>query len=173
MLMSREYSRFFSENVRQALRSRRIVLISGARQTGKTTLSKQISNKNCIYRSLDDTSLLKGALEDPKGFIKSNSQTMIIDEVQKAPMLLPEIKLVVDENNRNGQYLLTGSANLQTLPAVTESLAGRVKNVHLRTLTAVEILDSKPTFLERAFALDFPTKISGFDKKARFFGRIV
>jgi len=166
MLMSKEYSRFLGENVKQALHSRRIVLISGARQTGKTTLSKQISNKNCIYRSLDDTSLLRGALEDPKGFIKNNSQTMIIDEVQKAPLLLPEIKLVVDENNRNGQYLLTGSANLQTLPVVTESLAGRIKNIRLRTLTAGEILDSKPNFLERAFASDFPAKISGYDKRA-------
>jgi len=166
MLMSREYSRFLSENIRQALHSRRIILLSGARQTGKTTLSKQILDKNCIYRSLDDTALLSGALEDPKGFIKNKSQTMIIDEVQKAPVLLSEIKLVVDESNRNGQYLLTGSANLQTLPVVTESLAGRIKNIRLRTLTVGEILDSKPNFLERAFAFDFPAKIGGFDKRA-------
>jgi predicted AAA+ superfamily ATPase len=164
--MNREYTRLSGKNIGQALRNRRIVLLSGARQTGKTTLSKQISRENFIYRSLDNTAFLKLALEDPKNFVKNRAKTMIIDEVQKAPMLLPEIKLVVDENTRNGQYLLTGSANLQTLPTVTESLAGRIKNIRLHTLTVGEIMGKKSNFLERAYTMDFPAKIKGFDKEA-------
>jgi len=64
------------------------------------------------YRTLDDVDFLTIAKEDPKGFVKNSlAKTMAIDEIQKAPKLIPEIKMLVDKNNRNGQFLLTGSAN--------------------------------------------------------------
>jgi predicted AAA+ superfamily ATPase len=97
--------------------------------------------------------------------VKTTARTLIIDEIQKAPKLIPEIKMIVDKNNRNGQYLLTGSVNLQTMPAVTESLAGRVKNMRLRPLTVGEILKRQPDFLTRAFNKDFPAFIDGHDKR--------
>jgi len=164
--MGREYSRWQAERVKKALKIRRIVTVSGARQTGKTTLSGQISSEDCTYRTLDDSGLLAAALEDPKGFVKNPTGTMVIDEIQKVPALLPAIKQVVDKDNRPGQYLLTGSANIQTLPGVSESLAGRVKNIRLRPLTVGEILGRPHSFLERAFTADFPVKIPGCDKEA-------
>ncbi|MDR1649726.1 MAG: ATP-binding protein [Synergistaceae bacterium] len=164
--MEKEYLRWQAENVKRALNTRRVVVVSGARQTGKTTLSHQILDKDSVYRTLDDTGLLAAATADPKGFVKNSSGTMVIDEIQKVPLLLPEIKQAVDKDNRPGQYLLTGSANIQTLPRVSESLAGRVKNIRLRPLTVGEILEKRPSFLQRAFARDFPMKIGGYDKEA-------
>jgi predicted AAA+ superfamily ATPase len=74
----------------------------------------------------------------------------------------------VDKNTRSGQFLLTGSVNLQTMPSVTESLAGRVRNIRLRPLTVGEILKTKPNFFQRAFNTDFPAFIRGYDKRAIF-----
>ena len=91
---------------------------------------------------------------------------MIVDEVQKAPKLLPEIKRVLDSDNTKGQYLLTGSADIKTLPAVTESLAGRMGTIRLRPLARGEIDGKSPTFFKRAFAEDFPATVKGFDKAA-------
>jgi predicted AAA+ superfamily ATPase len=163
--MNTEITRFREKSIKQALENRRIVILSGARQTGKTTLARQIAGKSIDYCTLDDTDMLKIALEDPKGFFKnSTAKTMIVDEIQKAPELIPEIKMLADKSNRNGQFLLTGSANLQTLPGVTESLAGRVKKIRLRPLTMSEIFSSKPVFLEKAFNGNFPLKIEGFGK---------
>ena len=163
--MSNEYKRWQTESVKEALKLRRVVVLSGARQTGKTTLSHQVIAGAGDYRSLDDTDMLDYALFDPKGFIMHKSGTMVIDEIQKAAKLIPEIKLAVDKNNRPGQYLLTGSVNILTLPAIGDSLAGRVKYKRLRPLTVGEILGKKPVFLEKAFNRDFPNKISGYNKE--------
>jgi len=91
---------------------------------------------------------------------------MIVDEVQKAPKLLPEIKRMLDANNTKGQYILTESADIKTLPAVTESLAGRMGTIRLRPLAKGEIDGKRPIFLERAFSEDFPSTVDGFDKAA-------
>ncbi|GAB7141339.1 ATP-binding protein [Deferribacterales bacterium RsTz2092] len=92
----------------------------------------------------------------------------MIDEIQKVPELITEIKHAVDNDNRPGQYLLTGSANISSLPSVSESLAGRVKNIRLRPLTVGEILKVRPTFLERAFKANFSSQIKGYDKSTIF-----
>jgi len=157
-----------TEGVKLALQKRRVVVLTGGRQTGKTTLLKQVQEKDDIYVSLDDDILLKSAREDPKGFIKNISGTMMIDEIQKAPNLIPEIKLAVDKNKRPGQFLLTGSANIQTLPIITDSMAGRNKRIRLRPLAVGEILNRKPDFLKSAFSSDFPRKIPGYDKAQIF-----
>ena len=167
---------FFKENIMKiqrwqkntlenALETRRIVIISGARQAGKTTLAKRIVSKNAIYRTLDDSALLKVALDDPKGFLWHKEPTMIIDEIQKAPLLISEIKKIVDENNAKGQFVLTGSADIRAMPTVKESLAGRVKNLRLRTLTQGEIIGSSPSFLQRAFNGDFKSQYKNSSKK--------
>ena len=166
--MSRKYSRWLSENLKNALDNRRVVIIKGARQTGKTTLAQQIKGAGFEYRTLDDTNLLDLALGDPKGFLKTSAKTLVIDEIQKAPRLISEIKMIVDKDNRNGQFLLTGSVNLQTARGARESLAGRVKNIRLRPLTVGEIFRKKPKFLESAFNADFPALINGYDKEAIF-----
>jgi predicted AAA+ superfamily ATPase len=162
--MSEQYKRLMSEPLIQALGKRRVVVVSGARQCGKTTLSKRINIKNSIFRSLDDATLLKAAIEDPKGFVTHSSDTMIIDEIQKAPGLLPAIKQAVDLDNRAGQFLLTGSADIESLPQVSESLAGRIKNIRLRTLSEGEILGNEAKFMQALFNNEFPAQIKGFDK---------
>jgi predicted AAA+ superfamily ATPase len=104
--MIKLYARWQKSSIAKALRNRRVVIVSGARQSGKTTLVKQFSEPESPYRVLDDTALLRVALEDPRGFVKHKRGTMIIDEIQKAPLLLPAIKLQVDEDNAPGQFLL-------------------------------------------------------------------
>ncbi len=147
--------RWQCRSVENICKSSRIVLVNGARQSGKTTLVRDQLTLNTEYRSLDDPRFLKIAEIDPFGFVKHQHDTLIIDEIQRAPSLLPVIKLVVDQDNRPGQFLLTGSANVHSIPTVQESLAGRVRRVRLRPLSQGEIYHSKPSFLNRAFAQDF------------------
>jgi predicted AAA+ superfamily ATPase len=163
--MIKDIKRWQTENVKEALEKRRIVVVSGARQSGKTTLSQQVTSEEGDYRSLDDTFMLDYALSDPKGFVFNNTGLMVIDEIQKAPKLIPEIKQVVDKDNRPGQFLLTGSANILTLPTISDSLAGRVRYMRLRPFTTGELMGKKPSFFKRAFELDFPDKISGYNKE--------
>jgi len=153
--MKKLYSRWQENTIEDALKSRRVLLLSGARQCGKTTLAKQIATKDTIYRTLDDLAMRQLAINDPQGFVKHTGKMLIIDEVQRAPDLLSTIKLAVDENTEPGQYLLTGSANIQSLPGVQESLAGRIRKIRLRPLAQGELLGKHPTFLENAFKQKF------------------
>ena len=164
--MAKEYPRWQKDSIKKILKVRRVVVISGPRQSGKTTLVKQMATKQDIFRTLDNDALLKVALSDPLGFVRHAKGMLIIDEIQKAPSLLPAIKQVVDENNAPGQFLLTGSADIKTLPAISDSLAGRISHIRLRTLTVGELLRRRPSFLEQAFAKDWPSQIKGYDKAA-------
>jgi|SRR3990167_5842902 len=152
------YKRWQSSVIINALKTRRVVIIAGARQCGKTTLSKQFVTPKIEYRTLDSRVMLNMAKIDPEEFVRHQNQLMIIDEVQKAVELLPAIKMVVDENTRPGQFLLTGSANIYALPGVTESLAGRIRSVPLRPLSQGEMTGHKPNFLENAFKCEFQRK---------------
>jgi len=148
-------NRWQEKHIKEALKTRRVVILSGSRQCGKTTTLKKISQKNFVYRTLDDITLLKSAKEDPFGFVRFSKETMIIDEVQRVPELITSIKKMVDENTKYGQFLISGSVNLQTLPTVKESLAGRIKKIRLRPLTQGEILKKQPQFLNRLKTQDF------------------
>jgi len=160
------YPRWQQANIREALSTRRVLLLSGARQCGKTTLAKAIGDKDTEYRTLDDLTLKRAAESDPHGFVKHSKHTLIIDEVQRVPDLLPAIKKAVDEDTRNGQYLLTGSANLQALPGVRESLAGRIGKLRLRPLSQGEQQHTEPRFIERAFSGSLKTSTLHYDKEA-------
>ncbi len=150
----------------EALKTRRVVLLTGARQCGKTTLSKELKILSSTYRTLDEETFRKSALYDPEGFVVSDYQTMIIDEIQRAPSLLIAIKKVVDEKNTYGQFLITGSANLSAMPSVHESLAGRIQKIRLRTLTQTEIASEKSDFLKMAFAQNFKAPVICENKAA-------
>ncbi len=156
--------RWQKKSIKSALNNRRIVILSGSRQCGKTTLAKLIVDENFIYRTLDDSTLLKAAQNDPQGFIKHTKKTMVIDEIQRVPELITAIKKAVDENTRYGQYLITGSVNIQTLPTVRESLAGRVKKIRLRPLTQGEILGNEPKLFDRLKSKNFVDN-NGYDKE--------
>ena len=154
-----KYTRWAKSLVEKALTTRRVIIISGARQVGKTTLSEQAITENAIFRTLDDTTLLNVALQDPKGFLEHDSKTLVIDEIQKAPILLPEVKKIVDKNDAKGQFVLTGSSDVRSNPKIKESLAGRVKNIRLRALTEGEIRGIKAVFIEKLFTKNFPSQI--------------
>jgi predicted AAA+ superfamily ATPase len=153
--MSKAYIRWQAKTLQNTLSKRRVLILAGPRQCGKTTLVKGLADKNTIYRTLDDPTLLNAALTDPQGFVRHDNELMIIDEVQRVPLLLQAIKQNVDDNQNPGRFLLTGSANIQSLPGVTESLAGRVSKIRLRPLALGEIYGIPPHFLERAFQQKF------------------
>lgn len=164
--MSHFYARWQRRTIEQALRTRRVLLLSGARQCGKTTLAKKLVSADIAYRSLDDSEAREIAEIDPRGFVEHSGETLIIDEIQRVPDLLSAIKMKVDEDTRTGQYLLTGSANVQSLPQTRESLAGRVRKIRLRPLTQGEILGTSPDFLDRAFRQDFARPEQAYDRNA-------
>ncbi len=158
--MSDVYPRWQEKQVKDRLRTRRVVMLVGSRQCGKTTLAKKIATKDMEYRTLDNQVDRELARTDPNHFVRHKARTLIIDEVQKVPDLLSAIKQAVDDDTRPGQYLLTGSANIQNLPSVRESLAGRVSKVRLRQLSQGEIIGKETKFFDLAFAQKFkPSKI--------------
>jgi len=145
------FQRFSAARVTTALKDTPVVMVNGPRQSGKTTLVRKFAAANRAYITLDDDTVLEAARGDPTGFMRGLDQA-IIDEVQRAPELLRAIKRLVDDDRRPGRFLLTGSANVLTLPQVSESLAGRMEVVTLLPLSRAEIHGRKPTFLEKAFA---------------------
>lgn len=115
----------------QALTMFPVILITGARQTGKSTLLRK-RYKNYRYVTLDDPILRALAKEDPELFLKTHGEPLVIDEIQYAPELFPYLKLRIDsERRRMGRYLLTGSQIFQVMEGVTETLAGRIALFHL------------------------------------------
>ena len=103
------------------------------------------------FINLDDKASLEAALADPTGQLRDLDRAAI-DEVQRAPNLLLAIKASVDLNPHPGRFILTGSANLMTLPRVADSLAGRMKVVRLMPLAQAELHGKQPSFLEQVFA---------------------
>jgi hypothetical protein len=162
----KEIERWAKKRIADALGTWRVVYVSGARQCGKTTLARQFEREGGgEYRSLDELSLLQVARVDPAGFVERRKGCLILDEVQKAPELLGEIKMAVDRNGEKGQYLLTGSAKLSALPAVTESLAGRMGTIRLRTMAEGELRGAEAGFVDRVFGRDFEGVWGGADKR--------
>lgn len=150
------YPRFIQRQVLEALTDTPVVLVSGPRQAGKTTLVRQLAGSERRYLTLDDELTRLAAKEDPVGFIRSLDR-VVIDEVQRAPGLLLAIKKAVDEDRRPGRFLLTGSANIMTLPSIADSLAGRMETLVLLPLAQCEINPDPGTslaWLDRLFAGD-------------------
>lgn len=164
--MSNYYPRWQMATIKQLMSERRVLLLTGPRQSGKTTLSRQLESDKMEYRTLDDITLREAAENDPQGFVKRRSDTLIIDEVQRVPTLLSAIKKAVDDDIRPGQYLLTGSANIQSIPTVKESLAGRIARIRLRPLSRGEINRKSPQFIESAFDQSFKGDQPHYDRDA-------
>lgn len=130
--------------VRRAAREFPAVVVTGPRQSGKTTLLKHMFAKRLRYASLEAPDVRLAAETDPRGFLDLYPPPVLFDEVQHAPSLLPYIKERIDaRRGRVGQYVLTGSQNLQLAQGVTESLAGRAAILRLLPMTARE-LDRRP-----------------------------
>jgi len=145
--------RNIGEAVRQALADTPVVLLNGARQTGKTTLAQAIVGKTgAQYLTLDDAATLSLAAGDPAGFIRNLGGPVVIDEIQKAPGLFPAIKLAVDKQRTPGRFLLTGSANVMMLPRLAESLAGRMEAIPLFPFSAGELVGNREGFVTHLLA---------------------
>ncbi len=144
--------RHIADSVRQAMDDTPVVLLNGARQTGKTTLAQAIAGTHhAHYFTLDDAATHASAAGDPAGFIRSLSGPVVIDEIQKAPGLFPAIKLAVDKDRTPGRFLLTGSANVMTLPRLSESLAGRMEIIPLFPFSAGELAGKREGFVKHLF----------------------
>lgn len=118
-----------------------VIMVCGARQTGKTTLLKEFAKKRggINYVTLDYPALKQLAKSDPELFLQQYKTPLIIDEIQYAPELLPFIKINVDKNNASGEYFLTGSQMFHAMKNVSESLAGRIAIFSLFSLSYSEI----------------------------------
>ena len=115
------------------------VILTGPRQSGKTTLLQHLFGSHCRYVSLETPDVRAAATEDPRGFLELYSPPAIFDEVQYAPDLLSYIKEKIDaDRSKNGQYLLISSQNLLLTEKVTESLAGRAAILRLLPLSRRE-----------------------------------
>jgi len=145
------FPRFAAELVTTALKDTPVVMVTGPRQSGKTTLVRDLVPSIREFITMDDETVVAAARSDPTGLVRSLDRATI-DEVQRVPDLLRAIKKSVDEDRRAGRFLLTGSADILALPQVSESLAGRMEIVNLLPLARAEIGRKKPTFLRSAFA---------------------
>jgi predicted AAA+ superfamily ATPase len=113
-----------------------VVVLTGPRQSGKTTLLKRVFGPRCAYVSLEPPDVRDAAEADPRGFLASHPSPVILDEIQYAPGLLPFVKEIVDgDRSRVGRFFLTGSQNLALSASVTESLAGRAAVLRLLPLS--------------------------------------
>jgi predicted AAA+ superfamily ATPase len=119
-----------------------VLFLTGPRQTGKTTLLKQLADTDRKYVTLDDTNDRLFATQEPAAFIERYSPPVIIDEIQYAPELLPYIKIYVDKHKNNGDFWITGSQMFRMMKNVSESLAGRVGILNLFGLSNSEIADN-------------------------------
>lgn len=155
------FIRNIKSKLKNGVKNSPVVLLTGARQTGKTTLMRELAEeKKYGYVTFDDLSEAASARQDPMGYIANLSTPVILDEVQHVPEIFLPIKHAVDKNRHPESYLLTGSANPLLLPRLGDSLAGRMLIYHLFPLSQGELLGFKEGFLEAAFRKSWEIKDS-------------
>ncbi len=115
----------------------------------------EIASDKTPFLTLDDTSVLASARQDPVSFVRGLERA-VIDEIQRAPEILLPIKMSVDKDKTPGRFLLTGSANLMTMPTVADSLAGRMEVVPLLPLSQAELFGARSSFIDRCLAGERP-----------------
>lgn len=132
--------RILEHTIKRAITTFPAIVITGPRQSGKTTLLRELFGASHRYISLEDPDVRIRAKEDPIGFLNANRPPVIFDEIQYIPELLSYIKTRIDENRKPGQWLLTGSQNFVLMQGVSESLAGRAAILSLLPLSLAERL---------------------------------
>jgi|YelNatPaOPRAMG01_1025707.scaffolds.fasta_scaffold17783_3 predicted AAA+ superfamily ATPase len=139
--------------VAEALKDTPVVLLVGARQSGKSTLARSLEGTHPLrrYLTFDNEGTLDAARSDPAGFLAGLEGPATLDEIQKVPELFPAIKAVVDRDRMPGRYLLTGSANVLMMPRLSESLAGRIEIQTLWPFSQGELQGHREIFLDRVF----------------------
>ncbi len=153
------HPRFLTQRLQHLLTLSPVVVLQGARQTGKSTLVQHIAKLSgrMRYRSMDDLTVFAAAQQDPQGFVALHQDvdTLILDEIQRAQQLLLPIKVEVDRDRRAGRFLLTGSAHTMILPRIADSLAGRLRLLTLWGLSQDELQGTPSSFLKDVFADTF------------------
>lgn len=145
--------RAIEDRYRDTVAARRVTIVSGPRQSGKTTLVRSQLADIGTLRSLDDQGVLDAALADPAGFVALGGRPLVIDEVQRGgEALVRAIKATVDRDPRRGQFVLTGSSNFLTVPTIAESLAGRAGFVEVWPFSQGELAGVRDRFVEAVFA---------------------
>jgi hypothetical protein len=147
------------------LRQFKVVLVTGPRQAGKTTMLRHCLPAGYEYVTLDDMNALNLALDDPAVFLNRERLPLVIDEVQQAPGLFRQAKLVVDASEECGTVVLTGSQTYQLMQGVSESLAGRVGILELSTLSLRELVGTtgRGPYVPRKLARGEAPRPEGFD----------
>jgi uncharacterized protein len=139
--------------VTEALEDTRVVLVNGARQAGKSTLTRLATSHlpETVVRLLDDPATLHAAQEDPTSFVEHDG-LMVIDEIQLAPELLRPIKVIVDLDPSPGRFLLTGSSRILALRTLPDALPGRMEIIELWPFSQGEMSDGHDRFIDAAFS---------------------
>jgi predicted AAA+ superfamily ATPase len=131
----------------------RALVVNGPRQSGKSTLVRQIQSSRGSVVTLDDPAMLRAAIEDPVGFVASLDSHVAIDEFQRAgDSLLLALKMRLDASQQRGQFLLAGSTRLLSMRRLSETLTGRVGILELMPCSAGELRGAEESFLDRTFA---------------------
>jgi len=150
--------RFAQSIVEDTLADTPITVIQGARQVGKSTLTRQVlAHRDAKLVSLDVAAVFNAAKADPDAFVRQTSGLLGVDEVQRVPELVRAMKDAVEEDRRPGRFLITGSANLLELPGTQESLAGRAETVPLYGLSRGEVVGKQEDFVDLLMAGDAHT----------------
>ncbi|KKT72685.1 MAG: hypothetical protein UW69_C0084G0003 [Microgenomates group bacterium GW2011_GWA2_44_7] len=140
------------------------IVLTGPRQSGKTTLLKSEFGGSHKYISLENPDVRLRAKDDPAGFIGQIEGPAILDEIQYVPELLSYIKSSIDENRAAGKWLLTGSQNFALVGNISESLAGRSAVLHLLPFTVSELLGRGGNVLSTEQMLDCPKQLKPYDR---------
>lgn len=157
---ARLLARHAQRTVETALADTRVVVVLGARQVGKSTLLEQVASAEGKGRevfTLDEQAIRSAAEIDPAGFIATLDTPAVIDEIQRVPELVTEIKLRVDRDKTPGQFAITGSANLLEMKQVKDSLAGRAEYLRLHPFTQGELRGRRETFIPELLNGRFPS----------------
>ncbi|MCL2217549.1 MAG: AAA family ATPase, partial [Defluviitaleaceae bacterium] len=138
--------RAIENSIQKILRTFPVLLVTGPRQVGKTTLLKRLAEDSRKYVTLDDPDARAMAQKDSALFMQRYAPPVLIDEIQYAPQILPYVKMSVDASGKKGDFWLTGSQAFRMMKNVSESLAGRVGIVNLLGLSTSEItgISSEP-----------------------------
>lgn len=153
------FRRHITPKILEALADTPVVFLRGARQSGKSTLVRTIAEETypARYVTLDNAGILSAASVDPTGFLAGLETPVVIDEAQRVPALFLSIKEDVDNHRTPGRYLLTGSADVLTLPRVADALAGRMEVLTLWPLSNSEIRGNDTNLVELFFSENFPS----------------
>ena len=147
--------RSISPILKTALKISPIVLLKGARQVGKSTLAMEFGHH---YIVLDDVSTRINAKNDPNRFVETLQKPVTIDEIQKVPELLESLKIYIDKHRNNGDFLITGSANILDMKQTKDTLARRIVELNLYPLSLKERANkAQENVIDRLFSYDFNT----------------